>query len=372
MNTEEQNQQNPLDQIVYISLPEDAARTIEGFTLDPKILIPVEIPDDREAWTIDNLSWEMIVSAMLKIFAYNPRHKDIDYYRRFIHTVQPNLVAELTKTGIIKAEAKEYDLAEEIFLSLAHFAPEIETTFLNLAFCYEDQAEQYKNANDFTSAERFSDKAFHVYMNALEEHPDSPDLHFYAGYFFMKQNNLSKALEYFELFLGLAEDDERAQDVQEIVDRIRNQSEDDILFTAAFEKIKAGHEQEALDDISSFLSRHEDVWNAWFLKGWAHRRLEQYEQGKQALETCVKLEPSTSDVYNELAICCMELKFFTEAEAHLKKALTIEPDNVKIISNLGVLALKQEDAEQAAYYFRIAAEIDPEDPLVVSYLEQLG
>jgi tetratricopeptide (TPR) repeat protein len=372
MNTENDKKSSPLDRIVYISIPEDAAKSIEGFTLDPNILIPVEIPEDREAWSLENLSWEMIVSAMLKIFAYDPRHKDLPYYRRFIDTVQPNLVAELTKTGIIKAEARDFDLAEEIFLSLNNLAPEVETTFLNLAFLYEQQSEQQKEIGNFDSADYYADKAFNVYLSALQHHGDSVDIHFYAAYFFLKQNNLSKALEYFELFLGLAEDDERSSDVQEIVDRIRAQSEDDILFAAAYDKIRMGHESQALSDIEEYLSRHDDVWNAWFLKGWAHRRLGEFADGKHALERSLSMEKSTTDIYNELAICCMELQAFDEAKAHLNKALTIEPDNVKIISNLGVIELKQDNPAGAGDLFKIALEIDPDDPIASAYLEKLN
>jgi ABC transporter substrate-binding protein (ThiB subfamily) len=115
MTDTEKKKHSPLDKIVYISIPEDSKQVIDGFTMEPKILIPVEIPENSESWTLENLSWEMIVSAMLKIFAYDPTHKDISYYRDFINVVQPNLVAELTKTGVIKAEAKEFALAEEIF-----------------------------------------------------------------------------------------------------------------------------------------------------------------------------------------------------------------------------------------------------------------
>lgn len=372
MTDTEKKKHNPLDKIVYISIPEDSRQVIDGFTMEPKILIPVEIPENSESWTLENLSWEMIVSAMLKIFAYDPTHKDISYYRDFINVVQPNLVAELTKTGVIKAEAKEFALAEEIFLALHNLAPEEDKTFLNLAFVYEEESDMYNQSGDSVQADYFADKAFHVYMKALEQHPESVDIHFYTGYFFLKQNNLSKAQEYFELFLGLAFDDERAPQVQEIVDQIRSQNEDDDLFAATFDLIKMGHEEEAIEKITQYLSRHPQVWNAWFLKGWAHRRLGQFQQGQDALLHCLDFEKSNTDVYNELAICCIETGDFKNARRHLHNALAIEPDNIKIISNLGVLELKQGCSEEAKKYFTVAAEIEPEDPIVKKYLEDLS
>ena len=105
------NEQDPLQNIIYISLPDKTEREIEGFTINSKHLIPIEVPEGQAEWDLKDLSWEMIVSAMLKIFAYNPNHEEIEYYRNFIFAVQPNLVSELTKTGIIKAESKNFDLA---------------------------------------------------------------------------------------------------------------------------------------------------------------------------------------------------------------------------------------------------------------------
>ncbi len=362
----------PLDQIVYISIPEDSAREINGFELDPKILIPVEIPADQEKWSFEELSWEMIVSAMLKIFAYDPSHKDTPYYRDFINAVQPNLVAELTRTGIIKAEAKDFDIAEEIFLALTNLEPEEEKTFLNLAFVYEEQVDALTEQGSFKEADMTAEKAYQVYLEALEYHPDSVDIHFYFGSFNLKQNNTSQAQEYFELFLGLAIDDERAPEVQEIVNTIRNQNQEDDQFTEAFNHIKNGNEPEAIETIDDFLERHEDVWNAWFLKGWAHRRLGQYQEGKEALERALELERTNVDIYNELSICCMEIGDLDSSKNYLNKALVLEPDNVKIVSNLGILELKRDDRKKALHYFQIAAELDPKDPIAQQYIDALS
>ena len=105
--------------------------------------MPIEIPFGEDEWQIKDLSWEMIIAAMLKIFAWDPSHKDIEYYRNFIHAVRPDINEEMTQTGIIKAGDKDYEISEELFLSLAHFNPNIEQNFTNLALVYEDQAELY-------------------------------------------------------------------------------------------------------------------------------------------------------------------------------------------------------------------------------------
>ncbi len=365
------NGNTALQNILFISLPEDTERTIGNFTIDSSHLIPVEVPPGKQEWDITDLSWEMIISAMLKIFAYNPEHEDIEYYRSFIRAVQPNLVAELTRTAIIKAEEKEYDIAEEIFLALNHYAPEEYTTFINLALLYEDQAVKLKDTPSSRYDELF-EKAFSVYQRGLERYPDSAEMHIHAGYFFLKVENHSSAAEHLELFLGLAPEDERNEEVTEILAQISLRSNDDSIFTEAFDLIKLNREDEAIEKIDTYLSRNPEVWNAWFIRGWANRKLANYAEASDALQKCLALGAVNIDIYNELAICTMELGQFTDSVQFLRKALELEPENVKIISNFGVLEMKRGNAEEALRFFQVAHALDPDDPVSQEYIRILS
>ncbi len=361
---------NPLDHIIYITVPEETAKTVGSFSIDASIPLPVELPPGKDAVDLTELSWEMIISGMLKVFAYQPEHPDVPYYRSFIHAVQPNLTAELTQAGIVKAEAKDFDLAEEIFKAIKTLSPEDEKTYLNLALVYEQQMQDARE-KDAGRQEHFSRLAHEVYRELLETVSESADAHYYAGSFYLKIENFQKAKEHFELFLGLAPEDDRADEAKDIIERIAARDEDDQLFAAAFDLIQLGREQEALERIEQFLENNPEVWNAWFLKGWALRRLERFAEAEQALLTCSRLEENQTDVFNELAICQMELGKFLESRQSLKKALALEPENVKIISNFGVLAMKMQNQEEAAGFFRTALEIDPENPVAKQYLEHI-
>ncbi|MDZ7793737.1 MAG: hypothetical protein U5P10_08635 [Spirochaetia bacterium] len=59
---------------------------------------------------------------MLKLFAYQPEHPHLDYFRRFIQEIQPDIVHVMTQTGVIKAKNKEFELAEE-FPLFGQFRP---------------------------------------------------------------------------------------------------------------------------------------------------------------------------------------------------------------------------------------------------------
>jgi tetratricopeptide (TPR) repeat protein len=359
-----------LSRIVYISLPEEAEREIEGFTLDPAVPLPVELPPDQEELELENLSWEMIISAMLKIFAYDPNHEHIDYYGSFIRTVQPDIVDRMTQSGVVKAKNREFDIAEEIFLSLLNFAPEQESSFVNLALLYEEKARSYEELGDRERAEELRQKANYVYDRGVEQHPDSANLHYSAGQFHLQQGNLNKAAEHFRSFLTCPDADERRSQVEKVLEEIQSKSRDDLHFKEAYDFINMGQEQKAVESINTFLEGNPEVWNAWFLLGWAKRRMGDYREAKKAFAESRRLAPTHVDTLNELAICNLELGEYAEADEQLKTALEMEPENTKIISNMGILALRQGKQEEAEGFFRTVLEIDPEDPVAARYLQE--
>ena len=77
--------------------------------------------------------------------------------------------------------------------------------------------------------------------------------------------------------------------------------------------------------------------------GWALRRLERYEDAKQAFLKSMECDggDSNADTYNELAVCYIEQKNYAEAQKCLENALTLDPENIKVMSNLGFLALNK-------------------------------
>lgn len=366
------NNTNPaLDQIMYISIPEDTEQEINGFHINSSILMPVEVPIGETEWQIQDLSWEMIVAAMLKIFAWDPSHKDISYYRSFIHAVQPGINEEMTRTGIIKAENKDYEIAEEIFRALANFEPNIEQNLTNLALVFEEQAELYENLKNHELAERKVEEAFQIYKRIIKKYPDSEEVMFNGGNFYLKHGNMEKAIQLLSHFISISKNSDKKNHVTGILDKIRKLSANDIVFSEAYELIKIGREKRGIDKIENYLKTNSNVWNAWFLLGWACRRIGDYQKGKDALLECLTLNEENVDTYNELAICLLELGEYGECRKKLSTALRLDGDNIKIISNFGILALKENNTDEAIGFFRTVLEIEPDDQIAKKYLEFL-
>lgn len=363
--------QKALANITYITIPAHLGRKIEGFQIDTAKSLPVELADGTADLT--NLSWEMIVSGMLKVIAFDRNNKDIDYYRDFVFALRPNIYEELTNTGIIKAEQKDWNLAEEILLAAEGLNEGLTRSTVNLAILYENMAQDYLNKNQHEMALELKQKAKKYYSAALSSSTPLPDAFFNAAFFYLRDNDFQKAKPLLETFLEISRDESKSKAAKIALDNFEKQGLLDNLFKEAYDFIIMGNEDKSLEKIELFLKEYPQVWNAWFIKGWALRRKELYSDAKIAFAAALKFGgQSNVDTLNEMAICHLELEEFDQCQQYLMQALNVDPESVKIISNLGVLALRRGNKEEAKNYFQIVLELEPDDPVALRYLNTIG
>jgi tetratricopeptide (TPR) repeat protein len=364
--------------IVFLSVPESLRGQFESkdsdFSIDPAIPIPVELPPGESSLDLEQLSWEMILSGMIRVVADQPQDEDAGYYRHFVLAVKPDILEEFTEAAILKARNGDYDLALEIINALRGLFPASPEVLLNTALILENRAAALERAGREEAAEAEYEPAHRAYRELLALNPPFPDGLFNAGFFYMKRRNFLKARDCFSAYLALEEGPEPARlprdkrdKARGIVKEIESRNLDDELFREAYDFIRLGEEQKGLEKIRVFLEQHPRVWNGWFILGWGLRRLSRWEDAAAAFTEALTLGGDNSDTRNELAICLMEQGQFKDARRQLEAALREEPENVKIISNLGVLALRNGEDDEAAGFFRTVLELEPEDPVAREY-----
>ena len=350
---------------MFISLPPSMKKTLGSFKLRPDIVLPIEPRAQQDFDSLDSLSWEMIIAGMLKILAYSPEHEHADYYRHFVLAVEPDIIEKLTTVSILKAQNQDWDMAEELFLTLVGLDPENPRAVLNLALMYEQRSERTLDRGE----EQYKDSAFRYYLRALQAKPELPETYFYAGYFFLRQQSFGRARKEFNRFMDLSNDEEKKQEIRKILEQIVGSSERETLFSEAFDFIRLGQEQEGLNKINSLIKLQPELWNAWFLKGWALRRLAQFNEAYEAFVTARSLGGNSSDLLNETAICAMEIGRLEEGYACLIEALKQSPIDNKIISNLGICSIKMGKWGDAEQYFRQILHLDSADKIAQHYLD---
>ena len=196
---------NPLESIVFITLPEDFQISKAAMHIDTTIPLPVQLPlgTDKDAkFDIKTLSEEMILAGILTVLAYDKGNSNLNYYRSIISKAKPNIKKELTEAAILKARNEDFDIAEEIFDALRGLDPEDMGTVLNTALFFDQRADSYRKSGLLEDADAYDNDAEFFYKQAMESEPVIPDAFFNAGFFYLKQKNFSKGKECFEIYLA--------------------------------------------------------------------------------------------------------------------------------------------------------------------------
>ncbi len=353
---------NTLQDLVFISLPSSMERNVGTFHIDPSIEIPVMLPEGKDSLESTEISIELLVAGMLKIVAFDPEHKNFAYYRDFILAVQPSAPEELNLAAISQEQKENYDFAEELFLAVNHLAPQ-SPTYINLATFYNKRASL--DTSKGTSYDFYQQKSMETLKEGVSIFEDDAPLLSELGFFHLYQGSVEIAKEYLDRYLLVAENGEKRDHVQKIMGDIDNKLNNDKLLMQAYDHIQMAKEEEALTNLESYLQESPKVWNAWFLKGWALRRLQRFAEAEKAFLSCISLGESSSDIYNELAICALETGKKDLAKNYLNTAVDLDEQNITLLSNLAYLHLRDEELDEAREFLELARNIDEKDPVIV-------
>lgn len=375
---------NPLESIYFITLPEGFKLSENALQIDSTIPLPVQkkMQDAPGNFNMEELAPEQILAGILTVLAYDHHNEHLDYYRSIIVKARPNIKTELSEAAILKTRNEDWDLAEELFLSLRGVDPEDKAVALNMALYLDQRAESYRRAGLHEDADAYDADALEYYKEAMDAEPSIPEAFFNAGFYYLKQHDYHEGKNCFETYLALtcdANEEEmddnaiyRRERAQEIVNHISNDNMDNEVFHSAYKLISDGQEEAGLDKIRVFLQKNPKVWNGWFLLGWGLRRLCRWQEAKQSFEKSIECGgDQQADTFNELAICQMELGDVDGAKKSLFKALELSPEDTKIISNLGYLALRQGNKDEARKFFTAVLEFDANDRIAAHELAKL-
>ena len=144
----------PLHRIVFIDLPDVPDLRVGELALDPAIPLPLEIDQETNEIDREDITWEAIISGILKVLAYSPGHADAAYFRKFVCAARPDINKELTQAAIFKARNGDLDLAVELFLALIGLFPEDPQPAVNLALTYEERVRAAFHSENQDEADR--------------------------------------------------------------------------------------------------------------------------------------------------------------------------------------------------------------------------
>ena len=357
-----------LSRIRYIKVPQNLKLSEGAFKIDPEIRLPIQIKEGKKNIEEDDLTIEAIVAGMLTLIAYDELNKDIDYYKAFVKAVEPDIASNLNTAAIAKQEAKDYDFAEELFLAVYHLEPQ-SASCINLATLYSYMSVHEEEKKNLDKADEYLAKAKATLLDGLRRFGENEWILAEIASFEGFLGNLEEAKEYSERYLLVASEGERKEEIKKFLKEVNQHLESDNAFKEAYDYIMLDMPDKAISAIDSFLEKNSGIWNGYFIKAWALRKAERYDEAKKCLLKCLELGESNTDIYNELSICELECGNKELAKQYLNTAVDLDETNLTAMSNLAFLLIEDKEYDDARYYLEKARNVAADDEIIKNLIK---
>ena len=359
-----------LKDIQFIKLPGD--RRIGDTILKGDTALPVLFKKGQKPEDID---FNSIVAGLIKVVAWDPENENIEYYKNVLLEMQPNAIKELNLASISKSKQKDFDFALELMLAVKNLsnAPE---SYANLAVLYAQMTVDFHSKHDDVKADMYDDKIIQVLNECIEKHPNYAPAYSEISAFHMRHGDLENARDYLARYVKLENDAKKREQAQKSLDNFNQILDSNNKLLYVYDKMMMGCADEALSAIEKHIAQGNKSWEAYFLRGWAKRVLEDYDGAQKDLLESLRLDSKNAEVYNELSICAKEHGDVELAKNYLQIALDLDDEDMTYITNLAFLHLNDEEFTESRELLEKARAIDQNDPhlkfLMQEYEEKTG
>ena len=349
--------------LIFISMEGRKGFKIGDFLVRDDIALPVYIPDGK-SFSEKHITPQNIIGGMIKVLIEDENNENIDYYRDFIFSVEPNIEANLSFGAYEAEKQKNFKDAIDIYRVLLNLNPNSIDNILNIAVCYDEYSQHLYSTGNEMEASKMEDisKEFFDILEANSDKRDSS--YYYLGRFYLYRENYEKAIEYLENFVMITKDEKHKKEVMDILKELNSSGMADSDYEMARDLIESEKYKESLEFISKYIEKYPNSWHGFYLMGYSYRLLDEYNKAIEFLEKALQFNDSSSDIYNELGLCFMNLKNFAKSELNFEKALRNKPDDVIIISNLAVMFFKKGDKNSAVKCCDVGLELNSEDQYI--------
>ncbi len=360
-------EKNKLNNVKYVRVPQSLVLETENFKIDPSIMIPVALVPGSTRLREEDITQESIMAGMLLVIAYDEASPSAEYYKAFVKAADPTIVERLNEAAIAKEEQKDYEFAEELFLAVYHLLPQ-SASCINLATLYSYMAVDARDKKKYEEEDAALSKARHTLLDGLRRFGEDDRILSELASFEAYMGNLEDAKDYLERYMLVAEEGEKKEEMKKLLQRISFQLENDEEIKEAYDFMMLGQPERSIEIINGFIKKNPKIWNGYFIRAWALRKMERYEEAKEDLLTCLKLGESSTDIYNELSICELECGNRTLAKTYLETAADLDPDNLTVASNLSYLYLTDGEFDEAREYLEKARYLSRDDDKIIKDL----
>lgn len=356
--------------IKFINIPDN--RKVGDVVLDSTIPLPIQFDEGQKA---EDISLASLAAGLIRVIAFDTENEHFDYYKKVLLELQSDVVKELNIAAIAKSQKKEYLFALELMLAVNHLC-ELPETYINLAVLYANMVVDYHSKDDDVTADMYDDKILEVLNQCVKKYPEYAPVYSEISAFHMRHGDMEGARDNLEKFVLLTDDEKAKKAAQKNLDKLSKMlsSKDQVMY--AYDKMMMGCSDEAVDLMNKYIAANEPSWEAFFIRGWAKRTLEDFDGAQKDLLEALRIDGKNAEIYNELSICAREMGNIELAKSYLDIASDLDPENTVYLTNLAFLHLCDGEMELCREMIERARTIDPEDPqleyIIKEYQDKTG
>ncbi|MCQ2398282.1 MAG: hypothetical protein MJ052_03155 [Sphaerochaetaceae bacterium] len=352
-----------LENIRFITIPEN--RKIGKTELKSNIPLPVQFEKGQKPEDLDLAS---IAAGLIKVCAHDAGNAHFEYYREILLEMQPDTVKELNLAAIAKSKKKEFDFAEELMLAVNHIS-RLPESYVNLAVLYAQMTVDFHKKGNDALADMYDDRILDILKECSEKHPDYAPAYSEISAYHMRHGDVETARDFLEKFVSLTKDAKAKESAKKTLDGLNKMisSKDRILY--AYDKMMMGCSDEAVETINGYLASNKPCWEAFFIRGWAKRALDDFDGAQKDLLESLKIDGQNAEVYNELSICARESGNIELAKSYLQIASDLDDESVVYLTNLAFLHLADSEFSEAREMIEKARALDAQDPQLLSIIK---
>ena len=358
---------NSIDKITYITLPSSLSLDLGTMKIDTSIEVPFSIPENKEKLGKEDYTVENLMSGLITVVAEDEKNVNSAYYKKLISAIDKDIPVKLNQAAIAKERKGEYEFASLLFKAVYHLLPQ-SASCINLATLYSylaaDAAKKGEDNREYIK------KAKETLLDGLEKLGENEDLLYEMASFLSYMAELEDAVEYIKRYLSVAEEGERKEEMKKLLSETSFKLENQEKIEEAYDFLTLGESDKALPIIEGFISKNPKIWNGYFLRGWALRIKEEYEEATKCFLKCIELGESNSEIYNELGLCALKEGNSDLSEIYFETALDSDEENLTVLTNLSYLELERNDWDKARKYLEKARFISGNDAILDALIKK--
>ncbi|MCR4677024.1 MAG: tetratricopeptide repeat protein [Sphaerochaetaceae bacterium] len=356
--------QSNLDNIKYINLSE--TRKIGDFILEKDIKLPVLIEDGKDPSELDINS---LAAGLIELCTYDKENRNFDYYKKVLLALRPDVLNDLNLAAQAKMKKKDYAFAEKLLVAVKNLAEKPEC-YINLAVLYAEMTVYYHKKNNDVTADMYDDILMSTLRDCEKLFPDYAPVYNEISAYHLRHGDIESARDYLDKFISISRDAKAKAQAQIMLKKFNDMlgSRDELMF--AYDKMMMNLPEDAVEAINRYLSKHDPTWEAFFIRGWAKRVLEEYDSAQKDLLESLRLESKNAETYNELSICARESGNVDLAKSYLEIASDLDEESAVYLTNLAFLHLSDGEFAESREAIERARRIDPEDPQLLYIIKQ--